>query len=390
MQTESTKQLKRRRPNTNYDDCIICQKGADTHSGSMQKLTDHGYPALLYAVTNRKDEVSFRLQNEVEPQSDFLQKNPVCHARCRSKYTNRKTVDHRKGKFAKHEDTSSKAGFPSESDSSVSITRSSTSQREKPCTSTNTIPYDAGLTQLLSRIDEPLFRDGAVFFVTVLRDEFHKYLENHGVGNAKSYRSQSLVARLQRHYEVDGICKIMVVPQKGCSSLICSANLSIGCMIAKLKQLKETAEEAQYEEESGDEVTPDDTIISSFNTAKRIRMELQDQRKVEKQALKDAKEDVTFSASGSQQVPKGESEMEVSYNEASQRVSCNLYNHLAWLITDASPEVGEDDRVHVNPKQHEQVLNLAQDVCRAVAFIPSPKHIGTALHILKETRSDFG
>ena len=128
MQTESTKQLKRRRPNTNYDGCIICQKGADTHSGSMQKLTDHGYPALLYAVTNRKDEVSFRLQNEVEPQSDFLQKNPVCHARCRSKYTNRKTVDHRKGKFAKHEDTSSKAGFPSESDSSVSITRSSTSQ----------------------------------------------------------------------------------------------------------------------------------------------------------------------------------------------------------------------------------------------------------------------
>ena len=117
-------------------------------------------------------------------------------------------------------------------------------------------------------------------------------------------------------------------------------------------------------------------------------MELQDQRKAEKQALKDAREARTSSASGSQLMPKSETEgtslqMEVSYFEASQRVSCNLYNHLAWLITNASPEVSEDGRVHVNPKQHEQVLNLAQDVCQAVAGIPTPKHIGTALHILK-------
>ena len=28
----------------------------------MQKLTDQGYPALLYAITNRKDEISFRIR----------------------------------------------------------------------------------------------------------------------------------------------------------------------------------------------------------------------------------------------------------------------------------------------------------------------------------------
>ena len=46
-------------------------------------------------------------------------------------------------------------------------------------------------------------------------------------------------------------------------------------------------------------------------------------------------------------------DMKVSYIEASQSVSCNLFTHLAWLIT----EVGERGLVHVNPKQHEQVLN---------------------------------
>lgn len=75
------------------------------------------------------------------------------------------------------------------------------------------------------------------------------------------------------------------------------------------------------------------------------------------------------------------------YTEASRKVSCDLYNHLTWLITDASTGTGDDGRVSVTPKHLEQVLNLAQDVCQAVAGIPTQKYIGTALHILKETRS---
>ncbi len=67
----------------------------------MQKLTDKGYRALLYAITNRKDEISFRLQNEVDSHSDFLEKNLVCLALYRSKYTNHKTVDQRKSKYVK-------------------------------------------------------------------------------------------------------------------------------------------------------------------------------------------------------------------------------------------------------------------------------------------------
>ena len=54
--------------------CLICQNGADSHCRPMQKLTDQDYPELLYAITNRKDEISFRLQNKVDPHSDFLEK----------------------------------------------------------------------------------------------------------------------------------------------------------------------------------------------------------------------------------------------------------------------------------------------------------------------------
>ena len=173
--------------------------------------------------------------------------------------------------------------------------------------------------------------------------------------------------------------------------MVSSADLSIGCMLAKLKQLKETVEEGKYNEESEDEVMSDDTIVSSYNTAKKLRMELQVQRKAE-DALKSAKEAVMSSGGASQQLTGSDTEdtlpqMEISYLEASRRVSCNLYNHLAWLMTDASPEVGENGRVQLTPKQHEQVLNLAQDVCHTVAGITTPKHVATALHIIKESRS---
>ena len=65
-------------------------------------------------------------------------------------------------------------------------------------------------------------------------------------------------------------------------------------------------------------------------------------------------------ASGSHQMPGSLTEdpslqLEITYLEASRRVSSNLYNHLAWMITDASPELGEHGRLKVTPKQQEQV-----------------------------------
>ena len=79
-------------------------------------------------------------------------------------------------------------------------------------------------------------------------------------------------------------------------------------MLSKLKDLKETAEETEYEEESDDEFTPDATKISSYNTAQRIWKEVQDQRKAEKQALKIAREARMAQGSGSHQMPRSMTE----------------------------------------------------------------------------------
>ena len=55
--------------------------------------------------------------------------------------------------------------------------------QEKACPSTHTGPCDAVMTQLISCLDDSLFRDGAIFFVTVLRNELRKSPETHGVDN---------------------------------------------------------------------------------------------------------------------------------------------------------------------------------------------------------------
>jgi len=38
-------------------------------------------------------------------------------------------------------------------------------------------------------------------------------------------------------------------------------------------------------------------------------------------------------------------------------------------------------------KQHKQVLNISQVICYAASGIPTSKHVGAALHVLKQTCS---
>ena len=63
--------------------------------------------------------------------------------------------------------------------------------QEKACPIIHTSPGNAVMTQLMSCLDEHLPRNGAIFFVTILRNALRKSLETHGVDNVKPYRSQS-------------------------------------------------------------------------------------------------------------------------------------------------------------------------------------------------------
>lgn len=79
--------------------------------------------------------------------------------------------------------------------------------------------------------------------------------------------------------------------------------------------------------------------------------------------------------------------LEFSYSSASKCIPDSLYNHVAWLVTNSDPEVDKSGRVLLDKPTHEKVLNLSQDIAAQVSNIPTPKQVGLALHILKETRS---
>ena len=59
--------------------------------------------------------------------------------------------------------------------------------------------------------------------------------------------------------------------------------------------------------------------------------------------------------------------MDISYESAKSRISDNRYNHIAWLMTGADAATEENGRVSLSQQQHEQVLNIAQDITAAVA-----------------------
>ena len=81
--------------------------------------------------------------------------------------------------------------------------------------------------------------------------------------------------------------------------------------------------------------------------------------------------------------------MNVRFGTALAHVNEKLYNHVAWMIPGSDPEKGEDGHVLLNEQQKERVLNIGQDITATINGITTPtcKHIGTALYLLKETRS---
>ena len=51
----------------------------------------------------------------------------------------------------------------------------------------------------------------------------------------------------------------------------------------------------------------------------------------------------------------------------------SVYNHIAWLVTTAESDIGEDGKVQLPRPEHEKVLNLCQDLSSAVDNIATPK-----------------
>ena len=76
--------------------------------------------------------------------------------------------------------------------------------------------------------------------------------------------------------------------------------------------------------------------------------------------------------------------MKVSYVEASHRMSCNIFTHMAWLITDDYPEVGDDglsipnkmNKLSTLPTMSAEWLRAFQHQSTSTLHCTSPKKTG--------------
>ena len=82
--------------------------------------------------------------------------------------------------------------------------------------------------------------------------------------------------------------------------------------------------------------------------------------------------------------PHDEDALEIKIAAAQHRVPVELYNHIAWMSTDIDYTTGKLD---LPTKTYDLVLSICQDLVSNATKLPMPKHVGLAVHILKQTRS---
>ena len=88
---------------------------------------------------------------------------------------------------------------------------------------------------LVQKISEPLLEGSTVFLLTTLRDIYRTMLKDKSVDNWANYRSSLMKSRLQSHFED----KIVFFPQTKGSDIVCAADVPIGNVIMKLKQIQD-------------------------------------------------------------------------------------------------------------------------------------------------------
>ena len=254
--------------------------------------------------------------------------------------------------------------------------RPSSTEQDQPIDSEQRVDeYERAFKETVSKVEGKLLNENTVFFVSQLRDMVRQGLSDRQVNHAIQKSLNQLVRQLENYFGD----KIIIVPLVGTSRLVCSSSLSLSTVLSEVKQLKGKLEEWEYLDEEDDE--PDekngdrgrDVHVQfqreSFITAKAIR------RQVKEIRPQDEADDA------------GNLDLDISYQAAKKLVPTDLYNHLSWMLHDVPFDVGPDGCVPLSQKQHEQVLNIGQDVIAGMSTIPTPKQVGTALHIMKQTRS---
>lgn len=387
---------KRKRQSLDYKKvCFICEKIRNTKGHwKLTKIAagDRQQKFHNHAKLRQDEEMLLKIQGHGDTCIDFVASDFRYHDSCMNKYMNSKVT------------------------SSATCTRRHTSE--------TTELYQSAFKQIVSEIDGQLFHDRVVFYISRLCVRFRQLLVENGLEAGTKYRTSKLSHRFVAHYGE----RIQIVPGKGMSNLLCSSDITVGELFAKINSLKRTLEETELMSDSTGSSSDDEESSPSseskrmsYHSAKQIRHDLKQKVRLNRQTLNTLKEEPTtigteseidtettqtrgnddcvvdneqagqsVSGTPSDDMDSNDtqsSNVEFSYEAASKCIPDSLYNHVAWLVTDASPDVCDSGRVQVDQTTHEKILNLSQDIAAQVSKIPTPKQVGLSLHILKETRS---
>ena len=242
--------------------------------------------------------------------------------------------------------------------------------------------YELGMQWLISEVDQALCEEGYVYSVSSLHQMFCKWLADNGVENLEKVagNTRRLSEYFQNHYGE----KMKILSQVGCSNLLCSSDLDISLVLREVKKLKDQLQDVECLNvglsSSVNKCNLNYQTAEAYHIAKSIRKSVKSYNLEERRKCR---ESLACLDPGAQI----KSDMDILYECAERVVPKELYNILAWIVSAAGEELGPDGRVILPKKQHEKVLNLAQDIAAATANVRTPKHIGIALHLLKKSRS---
>lgn len=339
----------RKRSSVNFKACcFICNKQRDS-KGAWQLIlvaTKQRQNAIHQKAKDLKDEdILVKIQGHTEESIDMIASDFRYHKSCMNHFINRRPTKTSTSIHCVHDDT---------------------------------------FSQLVSEITKPLLKERYGFFVTQLRNRYREILKENKAENADLYRTDRFQKRLADHFGSD----IQIVPQRGKASLVCSSKITVSEMCSLVASLQHELNDSESQVES-------DESDSNFNQSVRTQTDFfglsKHLRSVMKEKAKSQldRKRTPVGASSSQTVDDVEEspELEMSYDSASNIIPDDLYNHLAWIITNNDADIDPCGRVLLPDKQHHKVLNVAQELMFQTTNLPMPKQVGLAIHILKQTGS---
>lgn len=417
---------------TDFKKCLICQSDKED---ILYRLTATGMQTLKHALDERRDEVYDRLWILTHDEERFLSQSPVCHKVCKSMYTHKRPVQIKEEKRLKVDSSNQsktenrthaidfhKCCFICEKDRNIKGNRTmslvSSSERvdaifkqanelqdqsflskirneryEKVDLIAGGFRYhrscmtdfmnrkykgrkdkshsgiERAFLQLVHEISDKILQDGVVYLLTQLTGHYRQLLQELEVPNAMTYKTEHLKNRLSSYFGK----QIQFLNQKGISTLLCSSNITIEHMCSEMVRLRQELDESETLPESDDSVTneagPSNINNYLYMSAKCLRTQI-------KTKAREQRESVKPSTSTDQEGKDSESSpqsIDISYQSALRIIPTDLYNHLAWMISDVELTFHDDGKLKVADSVHERILNLAQDIMTSTTHVAMPK-----------------